>query len=182
MFFLSHQLLSHLSVMETLASRERGVNIGNDCHHYLGRILAEPRDRTSDLFISPVCYQLSQGEFGAESLTLYYIDTCFNTLATDCFWKHCGKRRNCSSRAISPFPAMFSTQSDNCIPICPYLWHHIFICCWMARPQNWHMKSRVNNFLLPLHLKDGGHISLQLFVCLFAQTQCENKIFLLLLN
>ena len=21
---------------------------------------------------------------------------------------------------------MFSTQSDNCIPICPYFWHYIF--------------------------------------------------------
>ena len=32
-------------------------------------------------------------------------------------------------RAISPFPTMFSTQSDNFIFICPYFWHHIFICC-----------------------------------------------------
>ena len=27
------------------------------------------------------------------------------------------KRRNCSKGAISPFPTMFSTQSDNCMPI-----------------------------------------------------------------
>ena len=25
-------------------------------------------------------------------------------------WKHCGKRRNCSSRAISPFPTVFSND------------------------------------------------------------------------
>ena len=30
------------------------------------------------------------------SLTLYSIDTCFYTSTTDCFRKHCGKRRNCS--------------------------------------------------------------------------------------
>ena len=38
----------------------------------------------------------------------------FDALTTDSFCKHCGKKRNCSYRAISP--AMFSTQSDNCIP------------------------------------------------------------------
>ena len=26
------------------------------------------------------------------------------------FWKYCWKRRNCSSRAISPFPTLFSTS------------------------------------------------------------------------
>ena len=30
------------------------------------------------------------------SLTLYYIDTHFDASITDSFWKHCGKRRNCS--------------------------------------------------------------------------------------
>ena len=33
--------------------------------------------------------------------------------------------RNCLIRAISPFPTMFSTQSDNCIPICPYFFFHL---------------------------------------------------------
>ena len=27
-----------------------------------------------------------------------------------------------------------------CYPICPYFWHHIFICCWIVRAQNWHMR------------------------------------------
>ena len=40
-------------------------------------------------------------------LTLYSIDTHFNASTTDSFWKHCGKRRNCSWRAISSFPTMF---------------------------------------------------------------------------
>ena len=43
-------------------------------------------------------------------LTHYFIDTHFNASTTDSFWKHCGKRRNCSKRAFSPFPTMFSTQ------------------------------------------------------------------------
>ena len=30
---------------------------------------------------------------------------------------------------------MFSTQSISYIPICRYLWHHIFICCWTGRAQ-----------------------------------------------
>ena len=53
-------------------------------------------------------------------LTLYSIYTHFNTSTTDSFWKQCGKRRNCSKRAISSYPTMFSTQSENCIPICQY--------------------------------------------------------------
>ena len=77
------------------------------------------------------------------SSTLCSIDTHFNRSTTDCFWKHCRKRRNCSLLAISSFPTMFSTQSDNCIPICQYFWHHTFICCWIVRVQNWHMKERV---------------------------------------
>ena len=32
------------------------------------------------------------------------------------FWQHCGKRRNCSLRAISPFPTVFSTRLDNFLP------------------------------------------------------------------
>ena len=29
------------------------------------------------------------------------------------FWEHCEKRRNCSERAISPFPSVFSNHLDN---------------------------------------------------------------------
>ena len=66
-------------------------------------------------------------------LTLNSIDTYFNASTTDSFRKHCGKRRNFSKRAISSISTMFSTQSENCIPICQYFWHHIFICCWSER-------------------------------------------------
>ena len=34
------------------------------------------------------------------------------------FWKHCGKRKNCSKRAISPFPTVFSTCLDNFLHFC----------------------------------------------------------------
>ena len=30
---------------------------------------------------------------------------------------------------------MFSTQSENCIPICQYFWHHIFIVAELEEPQ-----------------------------------------------
>ena len=30
---------------------------------------------------------------------------------------------------------MFSTKSETCTPICQYLQHHIFICCWIWRPK-----------------------------------------------
>ena len=34
----------------------------------------------------------------------------FDSPGKQAFRKHCGKRRNCSSRAISPFPTAFSTR------------------------------------------------------------------------
>ena len=39
---------------------------------------------------------------------------------------------------------MFSTQSENCFPICQYFLQHIFICCWIGRAQTWHVRERVN--------------------------------------
>ena len=49
-------------------------------------------------------------------LIIYSIYTHFDASTTGSFRKHCGISRNCSQRAISPFPTMFSTQSDNCTP------------------------------------------------------------------
>ena len=40
-------------------------------------------------------------------LTLYHTTPTFNDPEKVAFWKHCGKRRNCSWRAISPFPSVF---------------------------------------------------------------------------
>ena len=79
-------------------------------------------------------------------LTLYSIDTHFDAWTTDSFWKLCRKRRNCSKQAISSFPTTFSTESDNCIPIFLYFWHHIFYCCWTERVQNWHRRYRVKAY------------------------------------
>ena len=58
-------------------------------------------------------------------LTLHSIDTLFDASTTYSFWKHCGKRRNCSWRAISSFPT-FSTQSDNCLPFV-YIFSIVFL-------------------------------------------------------
>ena len=49
-------------------------------------------------------------------LNLSSINTHFDISTTYSFWKHCGKRRNCSKREISPFPTLFSTQFENCTP------------------------------------------------------------------
>ena len=40
----------------------------------------------------------------------------FYVSAVKVFGKHCGKRRNCSLRAISPFPTVFSTILENFLP------------------------------------------------------------------
>ena len=40
----------------------------------------------------------------------------FYVSAVQVFLKLCGKRRNCSIRAISPFPAVFSTHMENFLP------------------------------------------------------------------
>ena len=39
-------------------------------------------------------------------------DFVFSTCVQDKSRRHCGKRRNCSLRAISPFPTAFSTLSE----------------------------------------------------------------------
>ena len=40
-------------------------------------------------------------------LTLYQTSPGFYVSAVQVFWKHCGKRRNCSWQAIPPFPTVF---------------------------------------------------------------------------
>ena len=40
----------------------------------------------------------------------------FTCLQYKSFCKHCGERRNCWLRAISPFPSVFSTCLDNFLP------------------------------------------------------------------
>ena len=46
-------------------------------------------------------------------LTHSHTMTPFDAPGKQAFGKHCGKRRNCSLRAISPFPTVFSTRLDN---------------------------------------------------------------------
>ena len=42
--------------------------------------------------------------------------TPFGVPGKQAYLKHCGKRRNCSLGAISPFPVVFSTRLDNFLP------------------------------------------------------------------
>ena len=42
--------------------------------------------------------------------------TPFDAPGKQAFSKHCGKRRNCLLRAISPFPTVFSTRFNNFLP------------------------------------------------------------------
>ena len=56
-----------------------------------------------------------------QSLTFSQTSPGFYVSAVQVFRKHCGKRRNCSLPAISPFPTVFSTLSDNFSPLSPKL-------------------------------------------------------------
>ena len=51
-----------------------------------------------------------------KGLTLSQTNPGFYVSAVQVFRKHCGKRRNCSLRAISPFPTVFSTLLENFLP------------------------------------------------------------------
>ena len=53
-------------------------------------------------------------------LKLYSIDIHLTHQQPTAFEKNVDKEENCSERAISSFPTVFSTQSGNCILICPY--------------------------------------------------------------
>ena len=50
------------------------------------------------------------------SLTLSQTSPGFYVSAVQVFLKHSGKRRNCSLRAISPFPTVFSTHLERFLP------------------------------------------------------------------
>ena len=49
-------------------------------------------------------------------LTFSQTSPCFHMSAGQVYWKHNGKRRNCSWRAISAFPTVFSTFLENSQP------------------------------------------------------------------
>ena len=102
-----------------LVSRERKMNpvkmtVVTPCHAGY---------QTSKLLF---CQVLDASHTG--SLTLYSIDTQETALENIV-----GKGEFARNEQISPFPTMFSTQSDNCISICPYFLRHIFFYCWIWR-------------------------------------------------
>ena len=53
--------------------------------------------------------------FGKE-WTLSETNPGFYVSVVQAFWKHCGKRRNRSYQAISPFPTVFSMLSESSLP------------------------------------------------------------------
>ena len=72
-------------------------------------------------FSSRTHYQLSiradfENELDQCEFSLSKTSPVFYLPAEQIFWKHCGKRRNCSSRAISPFPTLFSNLLENFRP------------------------------------------------------------------
>ena len=54
-------------------------------------------------------------------LTLCFIDTHFDASTRDSFLKTLWEKEKLLVTSNFSFHTMFSTQSDNCIPICPYL-------------------------------------------------------------
>ena len=50
------------------------------------------------------------------TLTFSQTSPGFYVSAVQVFWKHSGKRKNCSLRAISSFPTVFSTHLENFLP------------------------------------------------------------------
>ena len=73
-------------------------NVALCCRFKLGVI------NLSNVFALPAALTLSQTSPG------FYLP------AVQVSWKHCGKRRNCSQRAISPFPTVFSTRLESFLP------------------------------------------------------------------
>ena len=49
-------------------------------------------------------------------LSLSQTSSDFYVSAVQVYWKHSGKRRNCSQQAISPFPTVFATLRKNFLP------------------------------------------------------------------
>ena len=69
--------------------------------------------------ISLFAAELEQPKIGiwGKGLTLSQTSPGLYGSAIQTFWKHRGKRRNCSLRAISPFPSVFSIRLKNFLPI-----------------------------------------------------------------
>ena len=67
---------------------------------------------------SAICFNLDQSKIlsSGNGLTHSHTMIPFDAPEKQAFWKHCGKRRNCSKRAISPFPTVFYTRLDNFQP------------------------------------------------------------------
>ena len=90
-------------------------------------------------------------------LTLPQTSPGFHVSAVKVFRKPYGKRRNCSLRAISPFPTVFSTFLEGFLPF-----HQIQNCRLLTlsiwKSLNFVVWERVNCLSHNLHLSCTGHV------------------------
>ena len=77
-----------------------------------GEITCDKQFSFSHNVFFPIWYLI----FIGNELTLSQTSPGFYVSAVQVFWKHCGKRRNCSLRAISPFPTVFSPLLESLLP------------------------------------------------------------------
>ena len=68
------------------------------------------------ILLFTLCKINSWLQMAVKRLTHSHTMTHFDASGKQAFWKHCGKRRNCLLRAISPFPTVFSSCLDNFLP------------------------------------------------------------------
>ena len=87
-----------------------GINTG--CHtevfNYVSQLLINYPGRVK-ILLGKSDWDLPKDQWH-KILTLSQTSPSFHLFAVEAFWKHCGKRRNCLQRAISPFPTVFSTK------------------------------------------------------------------------
>ena len=109
-FFWSHWLLSHVTVIE------RGMNTVKmtiiNPQKKKKKKSAEPEIETTTLSSQVLdatnWATRAWGPNHLKVLTLPQRSPGFYVFVVEIFWKHIGKRRNCSLRAISPCPYVFS--------------------------------------------------------------------------
>ena len=88
-----------------------------------------------------MCEVLKKTEGILPHLTLSQTRPFFFMPAVQVFWKHWGERRNCSYRAISPFPTMFSTLLKNFLRFSSNLTHSWTTKIWPC--PNWrHLQAQ----------------------------------------
>ena len=119
-----------LNGLKTLCEKEK-LLVTSNCsfsHSVFKRLVLQTREnqglfgkglRTKLNFCNLVLSFLKTSMFldkGTGSLIWLLTLSQTSVSAVQVFWKHCRERKNCSSRAISPFPTVFSTLFENFLP------------------------------------------------------------------